>query len=154
MKKIRIDNDFIVLWQILRAGEVEDFSEAVDKKVFIKVRGKKTEITSFEQVAPGLLRVEMAKEHMQKLGQYSLEFNYRYLDPTLKDGDLKCAVDTQAFYIVSSTSQSDEVYEISLTSDLLIGLKGDKGDPFTLRRLHTNNLMISNRLLILLQLQK
>ena len=129
MKKIRIGNDFVLVWTITRGGQPEDISNIIDAslnvRVFTKVKTVPFEITG------NSLRIEFTPSICDMLGVYNLVFSYELPDSGLADWQRKCTIDVNAFQIVPSTAMADDITEFSITSDLLIGFKGDKGDPFT-----------------------
>ena len=130
--RIRIDNDFVFLWSIERGGKPEDLTTVLEKHLFLhKVNSNPNsdkEITSYEVINGNILRIELTPETMCTTGNYDLIFKYVLPDTSLSDNDRKCAVDVEAFSIVSKTSKADRVYDVAATSDMMIGLKGEKGD--------------------------
>ena len=126
MKKIRIGNDFVLVWIITRGGQPEDLSNIIDAslnvRVFTKVKTVPFEITG------NSLRIEFTPSICDMLGVYNLVFSYELPDSGLADWQRKCTIDVNAFQIVPSTAMADDITEFSITSDLLIGFKGDKGD--------------------------
>ena len=127
--RIRIDNDFVFLWSIERGGKPEDLTTVLEKHLFLhKVNSNPNsdkEITSYEVINGNILRIELTPEMMCTTGNYDLIFKYVLPDTSLSDNDRKCAVDVEAFSIVSKTSKADRVYDVAATSDMMIGLKGD-----------------------------
>jgi len=126
MKNIRIGNDFVLVWIITRGGQPEDLSNIIDAslnvRVFTKVKTVPFEITG------NSLRIEFTPSICDMLGVYNLVFSYELPDSGLADWQRKCTIDVNAFQIVPSTAMADDITEFSITSDLLIGFKGDKGD--------------------------
>ena len=129
--RIRQGNDFIFLWAIERNGEPEDFSNAVNIRLHFKNFDCVGEVKSFQIVDGNIVRVEVSPEWASRLGAYRLILSYEFEDQSYSDGDRKCVVDVLAFNIVPKTSEADDVTEMAKTTDIMIGLKGDKGDPFT-----------------------
>jgi len=129
--RIRQGNDFIFLWAIERNGEPEDFSNAVNIRLHFKNFDCIGEVKSFQIVDGNIVRVEVSPEWASRLGAYRLILSYEFENQSYSDGDQKCVVDVLAFNIVPKTSEADDVSEMAKTTDIMIGLKGDKGDPFT-----------------------
>ncbi len=129
--RIRQGNDFIFLWAIERNGEPEDFSNAVNIRLHFKKYDCVGEVKSFQIVNGNIVRVEVTPEWASRLGDYRLILSYEFENQSYSDGDQKCVVDVLAFNIVPKTSEADDVTEMAKTTDIMIGLKGDKGDPFT-----------------------
>src|SRR5690554_4450134 len=128
--RIRQGNDFIFLWAIERDGEPEDFSNAVNIRLHFKNFDCIGEVKSFQIVDGNIVRVEVSPEWASRLGAYRLILSYEFEDQSYSDGDRKCVVDILAFNIVPKTSEADDITEMAKTTDIMIGLKGDKGDPF------------------------
>ncbi|HPC14115.1 MAG TPA: hypothetical protein PLN36_07095, partial [Bacteroidales bacterium] len=126
MKTIRIGNDFVLVWTITRGGQPENLSNitnaSLTARVFTKIKA-----VPFE-VIDNSLRIEFTPEICDTLGVYNLVFSYELPDSGLADWQRKCTIDVNAFQIVPSTAMADDITEFSITSDLLIGFKGDKGD--------------------------
>lgn len=127
MNKVRIGNDFVFLWQIKRGGVVEDLMNVSNLKLvrYINAFGYEGAGVECEPQTGGILRVEVTPEMAPKVGKYFFELSYELVDLSLSDNDRKCKVDVDAFQIVSRTSLAEEIYEIAVTSDLLIGLRGE-----------------------------
>ena len=125
MKKIRIGNDFVLVWIITRGGQPEDLSNIIDAslnvRVFTKVKTVPFEITG------NSLRIEFTPSICDMLGVYNLVFSYELPDSGLADWQRKCTIDVNAFQIVPISMMADDITEFSVTSDLLIGFKGDPG---------------------------
>ncbi len=126
MKKIRIGNDFVFNWAIERGGLPEDLSSVLEAKLTASVFGKKQDVPF--TVSGNIITIEFTPEICNVIGSYNLLFTYILPDLTLSDDDRKCAVDVDAFQIVAKTAQADDSTEFSMTSDMAIALKGDKGD--------------------------
>lgn len=126
MIRIRKDTDFVIYWAIERGGLPEDLTTITDAKLIASVFGEKTEVPF--TVSGNILKIELTPSICPVTGVYNLQFNYTLPDLTLSDGDRKCAVDIDAFQIVSKTAQASEGTEFSMTSDMAIAFKGDKGD--------------------------
>lgn len=129
MRKIRKGNNFVFLWAIERGGIAEDLSSVLDAKVTASVYGKKKDITF--TINGNIVGIEFTPFICDTTGVYNLELTYTLPDASLSDLDRKCAVDIDAFQIVQRSEQADDSTEFSVTSDIAIGFKGDKGDPFT-----------------------
>ena len=126
MRKIRIGNDFTVLWKIERAGEVEDLTNITKSKLECCVVGEENSLKEIPHEIIGLntVRTEITPQIADKIGRYYFILSYEFDAPSLKDGDRKCKVDTIAFYIVPLTATADEITQLEITSDVLIGLRG------------------------------
>lgn len=127
MKKIRIGNDFVFSWAIERGGVPEALETVLEKHLYMIVNGTKTEITDYIVLGNNVI-VEFTSEMLKDTGTYTLLFNYILPDASLSDNERKCTVDVDAFKIVPKTSMADDTSEFSVTSDMAIAFKGDKGD--------------------------
>lgn len=128
MRKIRIGNDFAFIWVIERNGQPEDLDLATDKRVVLSSAYGKQEV-AFSIIDGNKVRIEFTPLILDKPADYNLLLTYTLIDAGAEDGDLKCAVDIDAFTIVSKTAKADlDVDEFTSTSEIGIGLKGDKGD--------------------------
>ncbi len=127
MKKIRIGNDFVFSWAIERGGVPEALETVLEKHLYMIVNGIKTEITDYIVLGNNVI-VEFTSEMLKDTGTYTLLFNYILPDASLSDNERKCTVDVDAFKIVPKTSMADDTSEFSVTSDMAIAFKGDKGD--------------------------
>ena len=130
IQKVRQGNDFILVWTIRRMGVLVDLSQAVNMKMYRWVDNQKKQVP-FEYLGNGLVRVEVTAEDFSIIGAYRMILEYEFDDPTLMDGDDKKKVDVIAFRIVEWSEEAQQVAQIDVESDILLGLKGDKGDPFT-----------------------
>ncbi len=131
MKRIRQGNDFLVTWRIKRAGINEDLTQAVNMSLVASVKSDgliHSKIVPFDIVDNSIVRIEVTPEIAQWEGIYNFVLKYEFVNPTYLDNNEKCAVDKNIFIIVPRTSQADEVVLIECESDVLIGLKGKKGD--------------------------
>ena len=136
MKKIRRGNDFVFAWEIERNGLPENLSSVLEKHLYLSVLGKRVELIDGVDydITGNVVRIEVTPTIANILGTYKAEFHYILPDNGLIDEDRKCAVDVDAFIIVNSTAQDDDPSEFTVTSDMAIafkGEKGDKGDPLT-----------------------
>lgn len=128
MKRIREGNDFDVAWTIENSGVPEDFSTAIEKKLTMIVYGHVIE-HSLYTITGNILTINVPKEVAIFRGDYRLVFEYTLPDLSQPDGDLKRKTDVVAFRIVPTTADADTDMVVNVTSDVAIGLKGDKGDP-------------------------
>ena len=130
MKKIRIGNDFVFAWEIERSGLPENLSSVLEKHLYLYALGKRVELIEGVDydITGNVIRIEVTPTIANILGTYKAEFHYILPDIGLIDEDRKCAVDVDAFVIVNSTAQADEPSEFTVTSDMAIAFKGDKGD--------------------------
>ena len=96
----------------------------------MSVLGKRVELVEGVDydITGNVIRIEVTPTIANILGTYKAEFHYILPDIGLIDEDRKCAVDVDAFIIVNSTAQADEPSEFTVTSDMAIAFKGDKGD--------------------------
>ena len=127
IQKVRQGNDFILVWTIRRMGVLVDLSQAVNMKMYRWVDNQKKQVP-FEYLGNGLVRVEVTVEDFSIIGTYRMILEYEFDDPTLMDGDDKKKVDVIAFRIVEWSEEAQQVAQIDVESDILLGLKGDKGD--------------------------
>lgn len=129
--KIREGNDFTFIWAITRNDIPEDLTKVTDIVVTASIFGKKI-ILPYEIIDTDTdknkLRLEINKETTNILGYYNLKLTYNLSDPSFSDAERSCAVDIDAFERVAKTAQADTGTEFSITSDMAIGFKGDKGD--------------------------
>ena len=130
MKKIRRGNDFVFAWEIERNGLPEDLSSVLEKHLYLSALGKRVELVEGVDydITGNVIRIEVTPAIANILGTYKAEFHYILPDIGLIDEDRKCAVDVEAFVIVGSTAQADDPSEFTVTSDMAIAFKGDKGD--------------------------
>jgi len=130
MKKIRRGNDFVFAWEIERNGLPEDLSSVLEKHLYLSALGKRVELVEGVDydITGNVVRIEVTPAIATILGMYKAEFHYILPDLGLIDEDRKCAVDVDAFTIVGSTEQADNPSEFSITSDMAIAFKGDKGE--------------------------
>ena len=133
MKKIRRGNDFVFAWEIERNGLPENLSSVLEKHLYLYALGKRVELIEGVDydITGNVIRIEVTPTIANILGTYKAEFHYILPDIGLIDEDRKCAVDVEAFVIVGSTAQADDPSEFTVTSDMAIAFKGDKGDPLT-----------------------
>jgi len=96
----------------------------------LSVFGKRVELIEGVDydITGNVVRIEVTPTIANILGTYKAEFHYILPDNGLIDEDRKCAVDVDAFIIVGSTAQADNPSEFTVTSDMAIAFKGDKGD--------------------------
>lgn len=134
MKRIRIDNDFLLTWRIKRAGINEDLTNAIKMSLVASVKSDgliHCVSVPFDIVDDSIVRAEITPAIAQWEGIYNFVLKYEFEYPSYVDNNEKVAVDKNAFIIVSRTAQADEITLIDVESDVLIGLKGEKGDAFT-----------------------
>lgn len=130
MKRIRINNDFTFAWAIERNGLPEDLSTAIN--MVLQARnsaGTLQTITDYD-VAGNIVSVEVTPEIANVLGRYVFILTYELPDAGLSDLERLCEIDTDAFILVPRTAEADDAEDLLVTSDMAIGFKGDKGDPF------------------------
>lgn len=123
MKYIRIGNDFALLWKVKRADKVEDLRDAVDMELKC-LAGGSSSVVDFELVGRDTVRVEINPQIASSPGVYPFELSYRFPNPSYSDGYEDCETDVDAFRIVPRTAQADEITELEVCSDVLIGLRG------------------------------
>ena len=131
MKRIRQGNDFLVTWRIKRAGINEDLTQAVNMSLVASVKSDgliHSKIVPFDIVDNSIVRIEVTPQIAQWVGIYNFVLKYEFDYPSYADNNEKVAVDKNMFIIVSRTAQADEITIIECESDVLIGLKGEKGD--------------------------
>ena len=131
MRKIRVGNDFFQTFQIKENGVIVDLIEVKDTiKLFAKVNNHCFEIPKelITVLADGLITLEVKTELFCEVGRYEIIVKYEHYDTTMSDDDRKQETNFSAFAIVGKTEMADELEDIPIVSDILIGLKGDKGD--------------------------
>jgi len=129
MKRIRAGNDFTFVWAITRAGQPEDLSLAQNVKLWLIYKTRFKEITDFN-INENVISLDITPTLADKLGQYYFKLKYTITDAGLSDNLRECVVDVDAFTIVARTAQSDPDTTLTITSEIGIGLKGDKGEAF------------------------
>jgi len=127
MKRIRIGNDFVVDWEIIRNGTSENLTLIENPSLTVRVLGK-TKYVPFK-IGAGMIQIEFTPSICDTLGVYNLEFSYEIPDEGLSDLERKCTIDIDAFEIVPKSALADDAGAFALSSDLAIGfIKGDEGD--------------------------
>jgi hypothetical protein len=124
MKKIRIGNDFTLLWAIERDGEPEDLVSASDKKLTIRTVYDSKEL-QVNIVDTNKLSIDFTPEIITRIADYNLLFTYTLPDIELSDQDRKCSIDLDCFTIVPNSALADAAADFSVTSDMAIGFHGD-----------------------------
>lgn len=123
MKKIRIGNDFICIWSILRAGDLEDLTTAISIKLWLRFAGRSIEIATYS-INVNVITIDITPELASAVGNYALLLEYTIIDSSLSDGIRNCAVDVDAFTIVPRTAQADDDTLLPLTADVAAGIIG------------------------------
>lgn len=128
--KIRIGNDFKTRWAIMWMGEPEDFSDATDISLFFNIYDKKIELTKDVNytITDNVIEIDCTPDICNILGVYNLELHYNKPNDGFIDGERRSAVDADTFRIVGKSAQESGETELSITTDMAIGFKGDKGD--------------------------
>jgi len=126
MKRIRIGNDFVVDWEIIRNGTSENLTLIENPSLTVRVLGK-TKYVPFK-IGAGMIQIEFTPSICDTLGVYNLEFSYEIPDEGLSDLERKCTIDIDAFEIVPKSALADDAGAFALSSNLAIGFKGDEGD--------------------------
>ncbi len=126
MKRIRIGNDFVIDWEIIRNGTSENLTLIENPSLTVRVLGK-TKYVPFDVVG-NTIRIEFTPLICDTLGVYNLEFSYEIPDEGLSDLERKCTIDIDAFEIVPKSALADDAGAFALSSNLAIGFKGDEGD--------------------------
>lgn len=129
MKKIRDKNDFYFVWAVERNGLPEDLNSVIDAKLTLRAFNK-NEALNFDIVDTNKIGVEFKKSILNEPGAYNLELSYTLPDSGFSDGIRTCTVDIDPFEIVPRSEQADDSSEFTVTSDVAVAFKGDKGDPF------------------------
>ena len=127
MRKIRIGNDFALLWKIRRGEQAEDLTEAQEMSLKLWVQGDHNSLKEnipFDIVGSDTVRVEVTPSIADKIGRYRLEFKYQFVNLSNADKNQKCAVDVEPFYIVPLTEIAETIDTVNCESDVLIGLRG------------------------------
>lgn len=123
--RIREGNDFAHNWEIKRGGIAEDIQSAISRRLLLRRHIEVREITDYDIIGDGnIIHTEFTPDILFGLGDYILELHYVLSDPTLSDGDRRCAVDVDAFTIVARTAMADNVTEMAQTSDIALALRG------------------------------
>ena len=127
-RKISLGNDFIFLWQIKRGGNTENLLDAINLKLirYIGIFGQKGEEIPCYPMSDGILKIEITPNIAPFPGKYFFELRYELPDLNLSDEDRKCRVDIDAFTIVPRTSQEGNLYDITVTSEMLVALSGTR----------------------------
>ena len=131
MNRIRIGNDFLVAWRIKRAGINEDLTLAKNMSLVANVKSDglfHSQIVPFEIIDDSIVRIEITPLIAKWVGVYNFVFKYEFEYPSYLDNNEKCTVDKNIFIIVGLTADADDINFIECESDVLIGLKGEKGD--------------------------
>lgn len=123
MKRIRIGNDFWVAWQVVRGDMLEQLNLATDMQLLCHNRGA-NRVVDFELVSNSIIQIEVTPEIANATGDYRFELSYILPHLSAKDGNQKCRTDVSAFTIVPLTADADEITELNVQSDVLIGLRG------------------------------
>ena len=130
MRKIRVGNDFFVVWEIKEQGVLVDLIRVKDTiKITAKVGDNCFEIPKnlIDILEDGLIRIEVKTELFKCIGRYELALSYSHHDTSMSDDDRKRQTNFTPFAIVPKTELADAVEDIPITSDILIGLKGETG---------------------------
>lgn len=130
MKNIRDGNDIHFVWAVTRGGQPEDLTSLINAELILKSFNKKQSIP-FTIVDTNKIGVELKRSVLDEPGLYNLEFSYTIPDTGFSDGVRACAVDVDPFSIVINSKTASEASEYTMTSEMAIAFKGDKGDPFT-----------------------
>ena len=129
MRKRRVGNDFFQTFQIKENGETVDLISVRDTiKIFAKVNERCFQIPKelISVLEGGLITLEVKTELFCEIGRYEIIVKYEHYDLTMSDEDRRQATNFTAFAIVGKTELADELEDIPIVSDILIGLKGDK----------------------------
>lgn len=130
MKKIRIGNDIPFAWEFKRGGAVVNLNEVIDITLTYRVaRLLPVEVppTDYEITENGAILINSIAGIATRTGVYNFELTYYTADMTLTAQQRKNTVDADVFYIVDKSAKADEITELTVTSDLLIALKGKDG---------------------------
>ena len=122
--KIRAGNEFTFVWAISREGVAENLTavEITDLKLTVCVGGLCAERVEVPFTIVDANKVRSSHLY-ERTGTYNLELTY-------KKSGVENEIDIEAFKIVSRTSEASDSSDFAVTSDMAIGFKGDKGDPF------------------------
>lgn len=123
--RIRIGNDFILLWQIVRDGMLEDLTLTTSINVRYYSGGcRSPKQIPFELVEQNIVRMEMTTSVLDILGDYRFEISYILPNDSTSDNDQKCRADVKPFTIVALTEEAETIDTLQVCSDLMIGLRG------------------------------
>lgn len=136
-RKIRIGNTFAFLWQITRAGELENLSQVDDIRLtrYVGRIGRYDMDVPVIMVDSNTVKIEVTTAVADRLGDYIFELTYKLRDFSLSEEERECTIDMMPFEIVGRTAEADPDEEFGVVSDLLIGLVGPKFESkdFTLQ---------------------
>lgn len=128
MRKIRIGNDFWQSFQVKENGVIVDLLQIKDTvQVFAKVGDKCFEVPK-EMVQikeDGIITMEVKTELFNIVGRYEVIVKYWHHDISMSDEDRKQAVNFMPFAIVSTSAMADDLEDVPIVGDIIIGLKGD-----------------------------
>ena len=126
--KVRDGNDFVLNWSIERSGMAEDLSAATSIRLLLRRFRETKELDRNDYDIIGdsknIIHIELTPDIYWGIGIYTLELRYVLPDSTLSDGNRMCAVDVDAFEIVSRTALADDSSELATTSDIALALRG------------------------------
>ena len=127
--KIRIGNDFEYAWKLINSEDSApiDLNAAIGMTVTARVHTVRVNVP-YDIVGNDTLLFKFNKNICSIVGDYNLELNYFLPDTSLAPKDREKTIDIDAFAIVSSTAQADNVKFITSTSDIAMAFKGEKGD--------------------------
>lgn len=130
MRKIKLGNDFEFPWRITRGGEPVNLKDAtLDLTLYINTIGRFPRKVPINLIDDNTLFVEITPKLADRVGVYILELKYIAPEPALSDGSRESSFDKKTFEIVATSEEADPDDELSFESDLLIALRGPKGDP-------------------------
>lgn len=125
MKKIRLGNDFLFIWAIVRNSQPEDLTIAESIELTLKSYDGSVEISNYDIVDTNKLAIQFTSSILDKTADYNLRLSYSIPDNTMDDGLRNCVVDIDCFSIVPKTALADEANEFAETSDIGVAFKGD-----------------------------
>lgn len=149
MKSIRIGNDFIFLWKLYRGSKPEKLSLANNftLTLYKRIFGRDGIKVPYSIVDNNTIKVEITPQIADINGNYYFKVSYNLNDSSLSDNEREVKRDVAAFQIVPRTFQSDDVYEVTVVTNILSDDTGvevvkppiTKPKAETLRRIRKGN---------------
>lgn len=117
MKRIRIGNDFVIIWKLRRGLRLENLNLATDVRVMLQVGMQIPTKLSFSITEEGFIKVEITPKIANILGEYRLIAQYTLPDDSVSDLDKKIETDVLAFKLVSRSSAGESVDVVEVVTD-------------------------------------
>lgn len=149
MKSVRIGNDFTFLWKLHRGDAPEKLSQAnnFSLTLYKRIFGRNGIEVPYSIIDGNTIKVEITPEIADINGNYYFKVGYDLNDSSLSDNEREVKRDVAAFQIVPRTFQSDDVYEVTVVTNILSSDTGvevvkppiTKPKAETLRRVRKGN---------------